>query len=307
MIITSGDPAGCGPYITLKSLENLNLSGAVFLVVGDKSVLEKVPGSAKVLRRIEMIDCRTSGISRLKKGRISELAGRASLDYLETALDLALKEKVQALVTAPVSKEAVQLVLPEFSGHTEYLAGFFAVKKFCMLMASPRLNVVLLTRHIPLRDVPQALTSKIITETVDLVYSFLKTRCALSRPKIAVTSLNPHAGKDTFFDHEERVIARAVALRRNKLSGPFPSDTIFIPERMKQFDCILCCYHDQGMIPFKLLSFADGVNVTLGLPLIRTSPAHGTAFDAVRRRAPLASSSMEAAIRYACRCAYAKK
>jgi len=307
IVITCGDPAGCGPYITLKSLENIDLPGAGFVVVGDKAVLDKIPVSSRVLSKLEIIDCRTPGIRRLKKGRATELSGRASLDYLDTALDLVSKAKIPALATAPLSKEAVQMVLPGFRGHTEYLADFFGTKKISMLMASPRLNTVLLTRHIPLAEVPRSLSLKLITDTVDLIYDFFKKRYKISRPKLAITGFNPHAGKDTFLGQEERIIARAVARCKNKLSGPFPSDTLFVPQRLKQFDCIICCYHDQAMIPFKLLSFSDGVNVTVGLPVLRTSPAHGTAFDAVRRRAPLEISSMQAALKYAFKYGYAKK
>lgn len=307
IVISTGDPAGCGPLITLKALANLRLPKAKYILVGDKKILDTIAVPLKTYRNIELVDAGTKGIAKIKKGRLSTLAGEASLSYIKEALKLIKRERIFALVTAPVSKEAVQRILPGFVGHTEYCAQFFRVKKFCMLMASDALRVVLLTRHIPLREVSPYLSLKVIKETAELVYIFLREKYKIAHPKIAVASVNPHAGIDTFLEKEERVIVRAIRLCKNKIYGPYPSDTLFVPERLKQFHCILCAYHDQGMIPFKLLSFKSGVNITLGLPIIRTSPAHGVAFDAVREKRHLIYTSMEEAIRCAYRLAYEKK
>ena len=175
------------------------------------------------------------------------------------------------------------------------------------MMVSSTLKVVLLTRHIPLRDVPSHISPGLVKDTVELVDTFLKNKFKIPHPKIAITSINPHAGAHTFMGKEERVIAKAIGLSTRKIYGPFPCDTLFVPERIREFDCILCGYHDQGMIPFKLLSFKTGVNVTVGLPVIRTSPAHGVAFDAVKKKKPLMYTSMEEAIKCAYRLAYEKK
>lgn len=304
IVITGGDPAGCGPRLVWQSLQSVSRRGVDYVIVGDKKIFDKVFSGKKNFQNVEFVDCRTPGISSLTRGKATFLSGKASLSYIDTALKLIAEEKIPALVTAPVSKEAVGRIYAGFSGHTEYLADFFKIKKFCMMMDSPAIRTVLLTRHIPLKKVPKALSEKIIIDTAELVYSFLSRRAAVRQPRIALASVNPHAGRDTFLGEEEKIMVRAIKKSRKKIYGPFPSDTLFAPLRSKQFDCILCAYHDQGMIPFKLLSFSRGVNVTIGLPIVRTSPAHGTAYDAVRKKMPLFSTSMEAALRSARRYAY---
>jgi 4-hydroxythreonine-4-phosphate dehydrogenase len=304
IVITTGDPAGCGPTITLRAIEKIKKRGVQFCVVGDKKILEKEPHYRRVKKRIELIDAHTPGISAVKKGVASTVAGRASLGYLMRALALIKKDKISCLVTAPVCKEAIQRIMPGFQGHTELLARFFKVKKFCMMMSSKKLNVILLTRHLPLRDVSKRLSQRLVLDTIELTYSFLKRRLKISHPKIAITSFNPHAGVNTFLEREEKKLIAAIRSSKRKIWGPYPSDTLFVSKNLNRFDCIIACYHDQGMIPFKLLSFGDGVNVTLGLPIIRTSPAHGTAFDAITKKQRLSASSMQAAIECALRLAY---
>ena len=296
VVITTGDPAGCGPAITLHAIEKIKERNVEFVVVGDKEILEQEPHYRRVKKRIKLIDVHTPGISTLKKGTISTVAGSASLAYLRRALAVVKKEKIPCLTTAPVCKEAIQRIMPDFQGHTELLARSFRVKRFCMMMSSKKLNVILLTRHLPLREVSKKLTKKLVLDTIELAYSFLRWRLKIRHPKIAISSLNPHAGVNTFLDKEEKKITGAINASRRKIWGPYPSDTLFIPKNLNEFHCIIACYHDQGMIPFKLLSFTDGVNLTLGLPIIRTSPAHGTAFDAIKKKQPLDFSSMQAAI-----------
>ena len=211
-----------------------------------------------------------------------------------------MKEKgVNRLVTAPLSKEAVKFTQEGFCGHTEYLAACFKVNNFAMMMASKSLNVILLSRHIPLRDVAFSINKKIVHDALSLAYSALKKQFKIKNPKIVFVSVNPHAGLDTFLDSEEKKIVEAIREFKAKVYGPYPCDTIFAKEKLKNYDCIICAYHDQGMIPFKILSFYDGVNVTLGLPIIRTSPAHGTAFDLMKTGKKPSSLSMEAAIKMA--------
>jgi 4-hydroxythreonine-4-phosphate dehydrogenase len=303
IVITIGDPNGCGPIITLKAIKNIGRRIG-FIVVGDKKILETIPEYKEVKKKVQIVDVKTNGIDRIKKGFINKLAGQASLSYLNKALEIIKKERISALVTAPVSKEAIKLVCPNFIGHTEYLANYFNTKKFVMMMVSKILKVVLLTRHIPLRKVPSKITKKAFIDVIELVYIFLKDNFKIKNPKLAISSLNPHAGVNTFLDKEEKTIIKAIAECRRPVYGPYPADTLFIEENIKNYDCIISCFHDQAMIPFKLLSFREGANLTVGLPIIRTSPAHGVAFDAVRAKKPLIYTSMAAAIKLAYRLSY---
>ena len=297
VVITIGDPAGCGPIITLKAIENIGRKDLRFIVVGDRKVLEEIPTFRRIRKKIELIDLNTKGISKLKKGRVTKLGGIASISYLNKALEIVTKRKIPSLVTAPLSKEAVRLSFPNFLGHTEYLANYFGIKRFAMMMVSRNFKVVLFTRHIDFKEVPLQIKKKELIENFHLIYSFLKERFKVDTPKIGVCSLNPHAGIDTYLGEEEKVIKEAIDSSLLPLRGPYPADTIFIPTNMKKFHCIIALYHDQGMIPFKLLSFKEGVNLTVGLPIIRTSPAHGVAFDRVREGKYLVFSSMVEATR----------
>ena len=301
IIITCGDPAGIGPEITISALSKLPiLKKAEVTLIGDEAILRRVKGFDAIRRRITFIDIKTRNICGIKRGKISKTAGRAALSYLETALAIAKKEQINRIVTAPVSKEAIKLTYPEFSGHTEYLAGFYKRKNVVMLMYAQKIKVVLATRHINLSEVSKAITRRLIYNSLRLTYKELRRVFGINRPRIAVLSVNPHAGINTFLGAEEKKISRAAAkLNKDTVKGPYPADTIFTPKNLKKYDCFFCAYHDQGMIPFKLLAFDDGVNVTLGLPVIRTSPAHGVAFDLIRQNKQPSSSSMLAAIKLA--------
>ncbi len=283
IVVTVGDPAGCGPFITLKAIDRFNKK-AHFIVVADRVILERYSIFKKVSRKIELIDVKTPGINNLELGCPSYLGGRASINYLKIALKTIRKEKIQNLVTAPLSKEAVKMSLKNFSGHTEFLANYFKVRNVLMMMVDGNFRVVLATRHIPLRDVPSAITKRLMQNTLKLTHKSLKDIFHIRNPRIAVASLNPHAGVDTFLGKEELLVKDAIDTLPFKVYGPYPSDTLFLLYRRNKYDCVIACYHDQAMIPFKLLSFKKGVNVTLGLPIIRVSPAHGTAFDIVRER-----------------------
>lgn len=299
VVITCGDPAGCGPFIALEALKKFKGKSVDFFLVGDKNNLESLALWREVKSKVNLIDAKTPVIEKLQKGRACRLSGSAALNYLNQALALMKQRHIKKLVTAPLSKEAVQITQPTFSGHTEYLAVHFKTHKFAMMMASKALRVVLITRHISLRDVPFSLSVKTVYDTLSLVYSSLKKQFKIKSPKIAFAALNPHAGVNTFLGSEEKKMLEAIHRFQKKIAGPFPADTIFTKESLAKYDCILCAYHDQGMIPFKMLSFYDGVNVTLGLPIVRTSPAHGTAFDLVKSGKKPSSSSMSAAIELA--------
>jgi len=295
IIISSGDPGGCGPFITLKAIESIGKNNLEFFVVGDQKIFQKLPIYKKVKNKINFIDLNTRGIEGIKGGKSSRLSGKASLGYLNKALGLISEKKIKRLVTAPLSKEAVKSVLKKFSGHTEYLADYFKVKNFAMMMASSHLKVVMATRHISLKEVSSSLGKEDIYNLLCLTYRSLQAQFKLKRPRIAFCAMNPHAGLNTFIGDEEKKILQAKEKFKKPIFGPYPADTIFTKESLKQYDCIICAYHDQAMIPFKLLSFHTGVNVTLGLPIVRTSPAHGVAYDIVGRgKTPFHSSMLEA-------------
>ena len=294
IVITIGDPAGCGPYITLEAINKLGPTFADFIVVGDGRVLEKIPLYHNIKNKITLIDPKTKGIEKIKKGYASFLSGAASLSYLKLALDFMKENSIKRLVTAPLSKEAAKLKLPDFSGHTEYLAHYFK-RRIEMMMVSSSVKTVLFSRHVPLRDVSSCIKKKDLINTFSLVERELKKMFKIKSPKIAVASLNPHAGLNTFLDKEERVICAAIKESSVKIIGPYPADTIFVSDNLKKYDCVICLFHDQAMIAFKLLSIKDGVNLTIGLPIIRTSPTHGVAYDIMRSgKAPFSSSMVEA-------------
>jgi 4-hydroxythreonine-4-phosphate dehydrogenase len=299
IVIASGDPAGCGPYVTLKAIEKLSRSDIEFLVVGDWEIFSRLPLYRKLQSRINLVDSATGGIKRIRSGEPSRLSGRAAISYLDKALNLLAEKKINRLVTAPLSKEAVGLVERGFSGHTEYLAGHFRTRNFAMMMVSPRLKAVLATRHIRLGDVATSLRTADIAKLICLIYDSLKVQFKIRNPRIVFAAVNPHAGVDTFLGPEERKIVAAIRKSGKPVSGPYPADTLFCGRNLERFDLVICAYHDQAMIPFKLLSFHDGVNLTLGLPIIRTSPAHGVAYDLMRSRKRPLFSSMLAAVRLA--------
>ena len=297
IVITTGDPAGCGPLITLKAVQSLK-KGNLF-VVSDRKILKRYRLFNKLSGKITFIDVKTPHIDSIRPGYPSRLSGAAAMNYLETALILMKREKIQRLVTAPLSKEAVRASMGDFSGHTEFLAGHFKAKGAGMMMVGGNLRIFLLTRHIPLRDVSGTVRKKLVRESLLLVYHSLRSVFRIRNPKIVFAGLNPHAGVNTFLEKEERIIRDIVKDFKHGVEGPYPSDTLFLENIAKKYDCIIACYHDQAMIPFKLLSFTKGVNLTLGLPIIRTSPAHGTAFDLMRKNIEPLHSSMVSAIKLA--------
>lgn len=301
VVISSGDPAGCGPYVTLKSIAILTHKAYDFFVVGDRYIFERIPLYVKIRHRFNFIDLKTPRIKKVKVGYPCRIGGQAALGYLKMALALSKELKINRLVTAPLSKEAVKLIDSRFRGHTEFLAHYFSIKHVEMMMVSSRLRIILLTRHLPLGNVSSAIKKDSILKTLHLVYDSLRKIFKIQNPRLAITSLNPHAGIHTFLGKEECEILSAIKIFKKPVIGPLPSDTIFADINLKKYDCIICLYHDQGMIPFKLLSFREGVNLTLGLPIIRTSPAHGVAFEVMRRGDIPFHSSMVEAIKLAAR------
>lgn len=293
--ITMGDPAGIGPYVLVEALSKIDLNGHDVQVIGNKNVLEKQHLFSTISNKVGLIHI--SNCSNVVAGISSPEAGKAAYEYLQKAIELLKTNPKASLVTAPVSKESISQALGrKFIGHTEYLANAFSVPETVMLMSGKLMRVVLLTRHIPIRDIDFFLNSDNIRFTVETVIKYLNS-LGIARPKIAFCSLNPHAGIETFLEKEEELIISAVKPIEHlfKMIGPYPSDTLF--SNSKEYDLIVAVYHDQAMIPFKLLEFQTGVNVTLGLPFIRTSPAHGTAFNLVEETGKIDSSSMVHAIK----------
>ncbi len=294
-----GDPLGIGAEITLKALPKFR-NGLSFQVFGDPELL---PG-------LEPGELRAVIVPKSEQRYSPRGAGQASIAYLDRAMQAWRAGEIDALVTAPISKTHVQAAGFPFPGHTEYLAAQTNAEKFVMMMAGPRLRVSLVTIHEPLSRVPALLTREKILDTVAVTYRALRERFRLREPRLAVCGLNPHAGENGLLGREEIEIlapALAEAARRGfPCAGPKVPDAVFHEAYEGKWDAVVCMYHDQGLIPFKMIHFRDGVNVTLGLPLVRTSPDHGTAFD-IAGQGVADSASMEAAIRLAAELAASKE
>lgn len=289
--ITMGDPLGIGAEITRKALPKFRDKFS-FKVFGDAELLPDLAAG-------ELVAISTSKVGKVYS---TQEAGQASVAYLDRAMQAWRAGEIDALVTAPISKTHVQAAGFPFPGHTEYLAAQTQTEKFVMMMAGPRLRVTLVTIHEPLSRVPQLLTLEKIVATIEVTCRSLRERFRIREPKVAVCGLNPHAGENGLLGKEEiEIIAPAIAEAARRgfpCSGPKVPDAVFHEAYEGTWDAVVCMYHDQGLIPFKMIHFQDGVNVTLGLPLVRTSPDHGTAFD-IAGKGIADSSSMEAAIRLA--------
>ena len=300
LAVTMGCPAGIGPEIIVKVLASSTSPPAV--VFGDKDILERAcafTGIGDITFEKwspgQDISCSAQGKTifvypltslspeEIIPGTPSATTGRASYKYLEAAIDLALEKKVSAIVTAPLSKTGLRLAGYRWPGHTEILAKKTQTRDFVMMMAGSKLVVTLVTIHVPLSQVPALLSKKRVLKTIEITYHAMKRDFGINRPKIAVCGLNPHAGEGGMFGMEETEIigpACTEAIDHGiDVKGPLPPDTVFFQAANREFDAVVCQYHDQGLIPFKLLHFRDGVNVTIGLPIIRTSVDHGTAYD----------------------------
>jgi 4-hydroxythreonine-4-phosphate dehydrogenase len=292
--ITMGDPSGIGPEVIRKALSKRRvLSLADFVVIGDRKALA-------ARRNLTIIDLNNVSAKGFHYGKIKPEYGRASIEYLDKAIGLLRSKKIDCLVTAPVNKKAINLSGYDFSGQTEYIAEAFGVKDALMLLCNKKLRVSLVTRHIPLKDVAGALNTAKIYNTIINTVLGLKGLFSISHPKVAVCALNPHASDNGIIGNEEKqAIIPAIARARGEglsAEGPFPSDTIFEKAIRGSYDCVICMYHDQGLIPLKLTGFAYSINVTLGLPFVRTSPGHGTAFDIAGKNKADPTSLVEAII-----------
>lgn len=313
--ITMGDPVGIGPEILVKALNNENLyTQCNPLIIGDSHMIQQALSLLRYPHRLNVIDAPDQGkyqFNTLDIMNISHMdtpypdlvaptieTGMAMQDYILKGIDLALKNQISGLVTCPITKTALKLAGSQFHGHTELLAHQTKAKEYAMMLTGEKLKVVLVTIHIPLSQVSDSLTTDGILKKIRLAHTSLKERFNIQSPKIAVAGLNPHSGESSMFGHEEAdIIAPAVRMAKKEgivVEGPLPPDTVFYQAANGGYDSVVCMYHDQGLIPFKLIHFKDGVNTTLGLPIIRTSVDHGTAYDIAWKGIADPSSLVEA-------------
>jgi 4-hydroxythreonine-4-phosphate dehydrogenase len=275
--ITVGDPAGIGPEIAIKAAADLRVTAVCEPQLYGPHTAAEIAG--------------------FQVGRVSAEAGRAAYDSIVRAVADARAGIVQAIATAPINKEALSLAGLPWKGHTDLLAHLTGSSRVAMMFYAEQLRVVLATIHVPLADVPRLLTPELVDAIIDLTAAAMP-RFGYPRPRLALAGLNPHAGENGVIGSEDEAVLRpavaAAQARGIEISGPWPGDTVFGRAVRGEFDAVIACYHDQGLIPVKLLAFGRAVNVTLGLPIIRTSVDHGTAFDIAGRGIADASSLVEA-------------
>ena len=306
LAITMGDPAGIGPEIIAKFFAAGVSSPAI--IIGDAGCLERAikalslplavqtiqtPTEARYAPDVLNVLVKSNLPADLPLGRIDARAGKAAYDYITAAIDLAINGQIAGMVTAPIHKEALKAAGIPYPGHTEILADRSGTSDFAMMLANDELRVILVTIHVALKSVPDLITKARVLKTITLAHAACRAY-GIAEPRIAVAGLNPHAGEGGLFGHEEETdiipaINEAVS-KGMKVSGPFAGDTIFMRARRGEFDIVVAQYHDQGLIPVKYMGIEQGVNVTIGLPFIRTSVDHGTAFDIAGKGCADASS-----------------
>ncbi len=290
VVVTAGAPRGIGPEVILKALKEPATKKSKITVVGNFRVFKnmaKILGMSLPPARggFEFIDIDNLPPGNFKLGARDAICGKAAIDYLMYAVAYveSLKKGEASLVTGPINKESVKNAGFAFDGHTELLAFLTKSPRVTMMLVGGNLKVALVTRHASIKDVPGLLTKEKIIKTAKNTHFALREFFRLKHPRIGVAALNPHAGEGGMLGKEEKsIIAPAVKhLRKNMkgIFGPEPADTLFYKAYRGACDAVICMYHDQGLIPLKMTAFEKGVNLTIGLPFIRTSPDHGTAFD----------------------------
>ena len=296
--ITTGDPNGIGAEITIKALNLLDIPPRDFVIISNSKVLNTY---GRLNNNYEIIDVEYS--SKVIPGEVSAAAGDFSYKLLEKACEI----KPKFIVTAPTSKEAMNLAGHNFRGQTEVLEKFLAHdgQKAEMLFVSKDFRVLLLTRHCALKEVSNNLTKEVIIEKTERLRSYFQNKLFIKKPSFALCALNPHAGENGLIGvEEEKIIIPAIQAVRNRginITNPLPADTLFIKAvqnylngEKSPYDCYIACYHDQGLIPIKSVASEKTVNMTIGLDIIRTSPSHGTAFDIAGKNIANPESMMEA-------------
>ncbi len=314
--ITMGDPAGVGPEIILKACSQISAKCCP-VVLGDIKVMEETaqylaspliplpwhPSDGKRKKekegKLRVLPFSTLSLQARVPGDPTPEGGEASYRYVEEGVRLAQEGFLQGLVTAPINKAMWHVAGLSYAGHTECLAALTNTAEVRMMLVGSSLRVILVTTHMALAEVPSVLSIEKITATIRLAHAHLAWFHGLPHPRLAVAALNPHAGEGGIFgDEEARIITpavRAVQQQGVEVEGPFPADSLFVRAVRGAYDGVICLYHDQGLIPLKLFSWEEGVNVTLGLPIIRTSPDHGTAYD-IAGQGKADPTSMTAAI-----------
>jgi len=309
-----GDPSGIGAQIILKALSRLK-TNANIVIIGDRFVFEKArqlcalaptgAGTADLF-----VDLNNVRREKFKFGRLSKENGKASLEYIDKALELIKDKKIDCLVTCPVSKEAINKSGFAFSGHTEYLAEKSNTADFVMMLLNRKLKTVLLTRHLPVKRVSSHINSNRLLSTITITYKGLKKYFSIKSPRIVICGLNPHASDNGVIGSEENNIIKPAIKKLAKdfpgLTGPVSADIAITKTVRKQFDCCVAMYHDQALIALKLLGYNKGANITLGLPFVRTSPLHGTAFD-IAATCKAKPDSLIEAIKLAIKCCQNQK
>ena len=312
--ISCGEPAGIGPEIVAKAWAALRhempllwIGDPAHLPVGTRYQVMTNPAEAAIVGRTALPVLARDFGPPVTPGRANPAHAQGVIDAIAAAVELVMSGVCSALCTAPIHKKAlIDGAAFAYPGHTEYLAALAGGTRVVMMLACDALRVVPATVHIPLADVPAALTARALTDTILITDAALRRDFGIARPRIAVAGLNPHAGEGGAMGGEEieMIIPVLDALRAEgfDLSGPLSADTMFHPSARARYDAAICMYHDQALIPIKTLDFSGGVNVTLGLPFVRTSPDHGTAFD-IAGAGMADASSMIAALRMAARMA----
>ncbi len=317
--ITMGDPAGIGPEIIVKTLTDSQIyDRSRPIVLGDYAVLSEALERAASQQRIRVVEGLSGAgenpreidlvvVSHLQKGSIAPghptaEGGKAMVRAVFQAVEMAQKREIQAMVTCPISKVLMQQVGYAYEGHTQLIADKTGTEDYVMMLAGERLRVVLVTIHCGLKEVPGLLNREKVFRTIRVTARALAQDFGKDSPAIGVAALNPHAGEEGLFGSEEQdIILPAVEKARKEgidVDGPLPADTLFWKAAQGRYEAVVAMYHDQGLIPLKLLHFADAVNVTLGLPLVRTSVDHGTAYD-IAGTGRADPSSLKAAVRMA--------
>lgn len=332
--ITCGEPAGIGPEISIRAawelradVKSVLIGDAAFLSMIAASINPDIHLSALSLQavrnsglptfprdQIAVIDCPLA--AHVVPGKLDARNGRYVLQTLDIAIDGAVRGWFDAIVTAPLQKSTINDAGVPFTGHTEYLADKTSTKQVVMMLAtnatSQPLRVALATTHLALKDIAAAITFESLSDIIDIVHADLQKKFGIAKPRILVAGLNPHAGEGGYLGREEiEVITPAIQVAQTKgyeVSGPYPADTLFQQKLLANADCVLAMYHDQGLPVLKYASFGLGVNITLGLPIVRTSVDHGTALDLAAAGIGLADhGSMLEAIRVAAQMAAASK
>jgi 4-hydroxythreonine-4-phosphate dehydrogenase len=316
--ITMGDCAGIGPEVTMKALADPEMYAICRpLVIGDAKILERanaiVHGNLKVHRiktpsdsvfQLSTVDCLDLDLLPvdLPYGQLSAQAGDAAFRFVECAIQLAKNQKIDAICTAPLNKEALHMGGHMYPGHTEILAELTDTQDFAMMLTAKNLRVIHVTTHVGLIDAVKAITPERVHRVIKLVDTTLR-KAGIERPKVAVCGINPHAGEHGLFGYgedEEKVLPAVERAQAEGIDamGPLPADTVFFRAGRGDFDAVVAMYHDQGHTPVKVLGLEAGVNITVGLPIIRTSVDHGTAFD-IAGKGIADADSMKEAIRQA--------